>query len=56
MPRRPSAAHLMRSLPAATAGLGWASGAATADLARALDPRRLVADRPAADPLELRDP
>ena len=54
--RRTWPARLGSSLPDASAGLGWASRAASADLAHALDPRRLVANRPTVDPLDLRDP
>jgi 1-acyl-sn-glycerol-3-phosphate acyltransferase len=54
--RRSWAARLISGLPEASAGLGWASYAASADLARALDPRHVVDRRPAVDPLDLRDP
>jgi 1-acyl-sn-glycerol-3-phosphate acyltransferase len=54
--RRSQAGRLIRRVPDASAGLGWASRAASADLARSLDPRHVIGGRPAADPLDLRDP
>ena len=41
---------------AAAAGLARIAGTAAADVAGAVDPRRLVRSRPGIDPLELRDP
>lgn len=56
MARRASIARFVRAVPGSVAGVAQALGAASADIAGAVDPRRLADRRPAADPLDLRDP
>jgi 1-acyl-sn-glycerol-3-phosphate acyltransferase len=56
MSRRAAIARLTGAVPGSAAGVARMLGAASADVAGALDPRRLTAPHPAADPLGLRDP
>jgi 1-acyl-sn-glycerol-3-phosphate acyltransferase len=52
----PLVARLAGALPPPAAGLARIVGAAVADVVSTVDPRRPAHDRPAPDPLELRDP
>jgi 1-acyl-sn-glycerol-3-phosphate acyltransferase len=56
MSRRAAIARLASAVPGSAAGVARMLGAASADVAGALDPRRFAAPHPAADPLDLRDP
>jgi 1-acyl-sn-glycerol-3-phosphate acyltransferase len=56
MSRRASVAHVVGAAPASVAGAARMLGAAAADAAGVLDPRRLMGRRPAEDPFDLRDP
>ena len=56
MSRRRSVADLVGAAPAAMAGAARILGAASADAASVVDPRRLLGRRPAGDPFDLRDP
>ena len=54
--RRGSIARLLDAGPGLAAGAARALGAACADVAGTVDPRRLTGGRPSADPLDVRDP
>jgi 1-acyl-sn-glycerol-3-phosphate acyltransferase len=56
MSRRASVGNLVGAVPAAVAGAARMLGAAAADAAGVVDPRRLGGRQPAADPFDLRDP
>ena len=56
MSRRASVARSIRAVPGSAAGVSRMLGAASGDLARSVDPRRLVRGRPSPDPFDLRDP
>jgi 1-acyl-sn-glycerol-3-phosphate acyltransferase len=56
MGRRASIARFVRAAPDSAAGVAQALAAASADVADAVDPRRLAGRRPATDPLDLRNP
>ena len=56
MSRRTSVARLVGAVPGSAAGVSRMLGAASVDIAGALDPRHLAGGRPASDPLDLRDP
>jgi 1-acyl-sn-glycerol-3-phosphate acyltransferase len=53
---RSRASKAIRGLTGPAAGVARMAGAASADVARTVDPRRLAGRRPAPDPLDLRDP
>ena len=56
MSRRAAVARSIRAVPGSAAGATRMLGAAAGDLARSVDPRRLVHGRPPPDPFDLRDP
>src|SRR5664279_5674667 len=56
MSRRASIAQFAGAVPGSAAGVARMLGAASADIAGVLDPRRLVGRRPTGDPFDLRDP
>jgi 1-acyl-sn-glycerol-3-phosphate acyltransferase len=56
MGRRASITRAARAVPAPAAAVARMLAAASADVAGAVDPRRLGGARPEADPLDLRDP
>src|SRR5829696_472114 len=56
MERRPVLGRLAGAIPDSATGVARMLGAASADVAGAVDPRRLIARPPTVDPLDLRDP
>ena len=56
MSRRVSIARFVGGVPGPAVGVARMLGAASADIAGVLDPRRLTRRRPAEDPFDLRDP
>ena len=56
MGRRALIARFVRAVPGSASGVARMLGAASADVAGTVDPRRLAGPRPATDPLDLRAP
>ncbi|MEI6624470.1 MAG: hypothetical protein WCP28_21485, partial [Actinomycetes bacterium] len=56
MSRRGSIARFVGGMPGPALGAARMLGAASADLAGVVDPRRLTGRGPADDPFDLRDP